>query len=91
MELEGVSMKYCEIVADKLIAAGWSWEYCSAAPEGGRWIVAAHKNGQRHIVHSDELVSAFLELELTLLQKGHDPVAAEGTFQPERMSKITRL
>lgn len=60
-------MKYWEIIADKLTVAGWAWEYCSAAPEVGRWIVAAHKNGQRHIVHSDELLSAFLELERTLL------------------------
>ena len=57
----------CKIIADKLIAAGWAWEYCSI--ERGRWIVAAHKQGQRHIVLSDELLSAFLELELTLLQK----------------------
>jgi hypothetical protein len=56
-------VKYWEIVARKLSAAGWTWGYCSAAPEGGRWIVAAHKNGQRHIVHSDELLSPFLELE----------------------------
>jgi hypothetical protein len=60
-------MKYWEIIADKLSAAGWAWEYCSATREGGRWIVAARKNGQCHIVHSDELLSAFLELERTLL------------------------
>ena len=29
-----------------------------------RWIVDAHKgDGRRYIVHSDELLSAFLELE----------------------------
>jgi len=61
-------MKYWEIIADKLRVAGWSWEYCSAAPESGRWIVAAHKNGQRHIVHSDDLLSAFLELEAVPLR-----------------------
>jgi len=62
-------MKYCEIIADKLIAAGWAWEYCdTGTSEGGRWIVAAHKNGRRHIVHSDDLLTAFLELEATLLQ-----------------------
>jgi hypothetical protein len=58
------------IVADKLLsAAGWSWGYCSAVtPYGWRWIVDAHKgDGKRYVVHSDELLSAFLELEATLL------------------------
>jgi hypothetical protein len=36
-------------------------------PEGWRWIVDAHREGRRYIVHSDELLSAFLELEQTLL------------------------
>jgi hypothetical protein len=36
--------------------------------EGWRWIVDAHKgDGKRYIVKSDELLSAFLELEATLL------------------------
>jgi len=49
--------------------ACWSWGYCSAVTrDGWRWIVDAHKNdGKRYIVHSDELLSAFLELERTLL------------------------
>ena len=57
-------MQYWEIIADKLHASGWSWGYCSAVtPYGWRWIVDAHKdNGKRYIVHSDELLSAFLEL-----------------------------
>jgi len=50
-------MKYWEVTADKLSAAGWSWGYCS---------VDAHREGRRYIVHSDELLSAFLELEQTL-------------------------
>jgi hypothetical protein len=29
------SMKYSEIVADKLSAAGWSWGYCSAVTRDG--------------------------------------------------------
>jgi hypothetical protein len=61
-------MKYWEIVADKLSAAGWSWGYCSAVTrDGWRWIVDAHREGRSYIVHSDELLSAFLELEATLL------------------------
>ena len=31
-----------------------------------RWIVDAHREGRRYIVHSDELLSAFLELEAML-------------------------
>jgi hypothetical protein len=61
-------MKYWEIVSDKLSAAGWSWSYCSAVtPYGWRWVVDAHREGRRYIVHPDELLSAFLELEATLL------------------------
>jgi hypothetical protein len=32
-----------------------------------RWIVDAHRDGRRYIVHSDELLSAFLELKAILL------------------------
>jgi len=61
-------MKCWEIVADKLSAAGWSWGYCSAVTrDGWRWVVDARREGRRYIVHSDELLSAFLELEQTLL------------------------
>ena len=62
-------MKYWEIIAKKLTAAGWSWGYCSTVTKDGwRWIVDADKgDGKRHIIDSDELLSAFLELERTLL------------------------
>jgi hypothetical protein len=58
-------MKYWEVIADKLTAAGWSWGYCSAVTrQGWRWIVDANRgDGHRYIIHSDELLSAFLELE----------------------------
>ena len=62
------SVRYWEIIADKLSAAGWSWGYCSAVtPAGWRWIVDAHRAGRRYIIHSDELLDAFLELEANLL------------------------
>jgi len=49
-------------------AAGWSWGYCSAVTKDGwRWIVDAHREGRRYIAHSDELLSAFLHLEATIL------------------------
>ena len=62
-------MKYWEIVADKLSTAGWLWGYCSGVTaDGWRWIVDAYRGGgRRYIVQSDELLSAFLELESMLL------------------------
>ena len=57
-------MKYWEIIADKLSAAGLTWSYCSAATQHGwRWVVDARGNDRRYVVDSDELLSAFLELE----------------------------
>ena len=57
-------MKYWEIMAGDLSKAGWSWGYCSVVTrDGWRWIVGAHREGRRYIVHSDELLSAFLELD----------------------------
>ena len=57
-------MKYWEIIAGKLSAAGVSWGYCSAVTrDGWRWIVDAHREGRRYIIHSDELLSAFLRVE----------------------------
>ena len=63
-------LEYWEIIGDKLSAAGWSWGYCSAITKDGWrwWIVDPHKgDGKRYIVQSDELLSAFLELEAMLL------------------------
>jgi hypothetical protein len=61
-------VKYSEIIADKLSAAGWSWGYCSAVTcDVGDGSLTLIKDGKRYIVHSDELLSAFMELEATLL------------------------
>ena len=62
-------MKYYEIVADQLNAAGWSWGDCSTVTcDGLRWFVEAHSgDGRRYIVQSDALLTAFLELESMLL------------------------
>jgi len=61
-------MKYWEMVGRKL-TAGWTWGYCSAVPRRGwRWTVDAYReDGRRYIVHSEELLNAFLKLEATLL------------------------
>jgi hypothetical protein len=63
-------MKYWEIVARKLNAAGWTWGYCSTVTRNDwRSTVDVYRgDGRRYIVQSDELLSAFLESEVTLLQ-----------------------
>ena len=59
-------VKHWEIIADKLSKAGWSWGCVSAVDREGRtiWIVDAYRdNGKRFVVHADEILTAFLELE----------------------------
>jgi hypothetical protein len=62
-------MKYWEIIADTFSATGYTCGYCGAVTrEGWRYIIDAHcGDGRRFIVESDELLTAFLELEATLL------------------------
>jgi hypothetical protein len=64
------SMKYWEIIADNVGKAGWSWGCVSVVDSEGRtiWVVDAHRDdGRRFIVHADELLSAFVELERQVL------------------------
>jgi hypothetical protein len=59
-------MKYWEIIADNLSKAGWSWGYVSAVDSNGRtiWIADAHREDRkRFVVHAEELLTAFIELE----------------------------
>jgi hypothetical protein len=59
-------MKYWEIIADNLSKAGWSLGWVSALDREGRtiWIVDAHRDdGRRFVVHADEKLTAFLEVE----------------------------
>jgi hypothetical protein len=59
-------VRHWEIIADNLTKAGWRWGHVSAADREGRtvWIVDAHRdNGKRFVVRSDEMLTAFLELE----------------------------
>ena len=59
-------VKYWEIIADNLSKAGWSLGWVSAIDSEGRtiWIVDAHRDdGKRFVVRSDEMLTAFLELE----------------------------
>ena len=46
--------------------AGWSWGWVSAIDSNGQtiWIVDAHRDdGKRFVVHADEVLTAFMELE----------------------------
>ncbi|MGC1323807.1 MAG: hypothetical protein WA849_16625 [Candidatus Udaeobacter sp.] len=59
-------MKHWEVIADNLSKAGFSWGCVSAIDSSGRtiWITDAHRDdGQRFIVHADDKLTAFLELE----------------------------
>jgi hypothetical protein len=66
----GAAVKDWEIIADNLHDAGWSLGWVSALDLEGRtiWIVDAHRDdGRRFIVRSDEMLSAFVELERQVL------------------------
>jgi hypothetical protein len=59
-------MKNLETIADRLSKAGWSLGWISALDVQGRtiWIVEAQRNdGRRFIVHAEEKLTAFLELQ----------------------------
>ena len=59
-------MKYWETIADNLSKAGWSWGCVSAIDSNGHTIFVADAHpddGKRFIVHADDKLTAFLELE----------------------------
>jgi hypothetical protein len=60
------SMPSAPVIADNLSKAGWSWGCVSAIDSNGRtiWIADAHRDdGKRFVVHADEKLTAFIELE----------------------------
>jgi hypothetical protein len=64
-------VKYWEIIADNLKKRGWSLGWVSAVDSNGRtiWIADAHGYGKRFIVRADEILTAFLEAERTILRR----------------------
>ena len=59
-------MKYWELIADNLASNGWTWGYVSEIDRAGGTFfrVDAHRgDGKRYIVRSDELLTAFFELQ----------------------------
>jgi hypothetical protein len=59
-------VKDWEIIADNLHKTGFSMGWVSALDSNGRtiWIVDAHGYGRRFIIRAEEILTAFLELEL---------------------------
>jgi hypothetical protein len=69
-ETESARVKYWEIIADNLKRAGRSLGWVSTIDSQGRtiWIVDAYRDdGKRFIVHADEKLSGFVELERQVL------------------------
>jgi len=63
-------VKYWEIIADNLSKACFSWGCVSAVDSNGRtiWIADAHRDDRkRFVVHAEEKLTAFLELESAIL------------------------
>ena len=63
-------MNNWEIIADRLSKVGWRLGWVSAIDSNGRtiWIADAHRDDEkRFIVHADEKLSAFVELERQVL------------------------
>jgi hypothetical protein len=59
-------VKYWEIIADNLSKAGWTWGCVATVDREGRTIFVADAHcddGQRFVVHADEKLTAFVELE----------------------------
>jgi hypothetical protein len=62
-------VKYCEIIANRLSKAGWSWGCVATVDREGRtiFITDAHRgDGKRFVVCANEKLRAFLELEAAI-------------------------
>ena len=73
-------VKYWEIMADNLSKRGWSWGCASGVDSEGRriWIVDAHRDGKRFIVRADEILSAFVELQMAIHVSGEYDLVMAG-------------
>jgi hypothetical protein len=61
-------MKYGKSSLTSSVVLAGPGAYCNAVTnDGWRWIVDAHRDDRRYIIQSDELLTAFLELEAMLL------------------------
>ena len=83
------------LCADNLSKAGWSLGCASAVDSNGRtiWIVDGHRDdGQRFVVHADEKLTAFLELESAIrdlpVSRTHALLSATAQAQ-KRTTKVS--
>jgi hypothetical protein len=63
-------VKYWEIIADNISKAGWSWGCVATINSNGQtiFVADAHRDdGKRFIVHADDKLTAFVELEREVL------------------------
>jgi hypothetical protein len=70
--------KYWEIIADNLSRAGWSWVCVSTVDSNERtiFVADAHRDdGRRFVVHADEKLTAFIELESAIRMDGKNEAA----------------
>lgn len=88
-------MKYWEIIGDNLSKAGWNWGCVATVDSNGRtsFVADAHRgDGKRYVVHADEKLTAFLELEsaIRLMSWRHFPLRGQTTIQ-KRPSDLSRF
>jgi hypothetical protein len=62
---QDTGVDYWELIGARLHASGWSYGISSQRTESGQLLdrVDAHQDARRFIVRSDELLTAFLELQ----------------------------
>jgi len=69
-------VKYWQIILENFRNAGWNCGSIATTNDKGRpiWIVAAERNDAgRFIVHADQELPAFLELESAIQTDRHEP------------------
>ena len=74
--------RHWEIIADKLSNAGWTWGCVAMIDFSGRtiFVADAHRDdGNRYVVHIDEKLAAFLELERTTHQLAVSALLSDDT------------
>jgi len=79
--------RYWEIITDNLSKSGWSWGCVATVDRDGRaiWVVAADRDGQRFIVHADEMLTAFLELQCGfVVNLNSDEILGDHCGQPQQ-------
>jgi hypothetical protein len=81
--------KYWEIIADNLSKAGWTLVRVSAVDSNGRtiFVADAHRgDGKRFVVHADEKLAAFVELESAIRTCGDCARQVSRFFQNSPLS-----